>query len=44
MGMGNMQGIIKQAKKMQQQMEAEQASLATQEFVGKSADDMVLLH
>lgn len=41
-GMGNMQGIIKQAKKMQQQMEAEQASLATQEFVGKSADDMVV--
>ena len=25
MGMGNMQGLIKQAKKMQQQMEAEQA-------------------
>lgn len=42
MGMGNMQEIIKQAKKMQQQMEAEQASLATQEFVGKSADDMVV--
>ena len=42
MGMGNMQGLIKQAKKMQQQMEAEQANLATQEFVGKSADDMVV--
>ena len=41
MGMGNMQGLIKQAKKMQQ-MEAEQANLATQEFVGKSADDMVV--
>ena len=35
-------GLIKQAKKMQQQMEAEQANLATQEFVGKSADDMVV--
>ena len=34
MGMGNMQGLIKQAKKMQQQMEAEQANLATQEFSG----------
>ena len=42
MGMGNMQGLIKQAKKMQQQMEAEQANLATQEFVGRSADDMVV--
>lgn len=42
MGMGNMQGLIKQAKKMQQQMEAEQANLATQEFVGKAADDMVV--
>ena len=38
----DMQGLIKQAKKMQQQMEAEQANLATQEFVGKSADDMVV--
>ncbi len=27
---------------MQQQMEAEQANLATQEFAGKSADDMVV--
>ena len=42
MGMGNMQGLIKQAKKMQQQMEAEQANLSTQEFVGRSADDMVV--
>lgn len=35
MGMGNMQGLIKQAKKMQQQMEAEQANLATQASMGK---------
>lgn len=42
MGMGNMQGLIKQAKKMQKQMEQEQANLSTQEFVGKSADDLVI--
>ncbi|CCI81159.1 YbaB/EbfC family nucleoid-associated protein [Lactobacillus hominis] len=42
MGMGNMQNLIKQAKKMQKQMEQEQANLSTQEFVGKSADDLVI--
>ncbi|WP_297816524.1 YbaB/EbfC family nucleoid-associated protein [uncultured Lactobacillus sp.] len=42
MGMGNMQNLIKQAKKMQKQMEQEQANLSTQEFVGKSADDLVV--
>lgn len=42
MGMGNMQNLIKQAKKMQQQMEAECESLNQTEFVGKSADDMVI--
>lgn len=42
MGMGNMQNLIKQAKKMQQQMEAERESLNQTEFVGKSADDMVI--
>lgn len=40
--MGNMQNLIKQAKKMQKQMAEEQANLSTQEFVGKSADDMVI--
>lgn len=40
--MGNMQSLIKQAKKMQKQMEEEQANLSTQEFTGKSADDMVV--
>lgn len=42
MGMGNMQNLIKQAKKMQQQMEAERESLNQTKFVGKSADDMVI--
>ncbi|MCT7838654.1 MAG: YbaB/EbfC family nucleoid-associated protein [Lactobacillus iners] len=42
MGMGNMQNLIKQAKKMQQQMEAERESLNQTEFVGKSSDDMVI--
>lgn len=43
-GMGgmNMQAMMKQAKKLQQQMEQEQASLNTQTFEGKSADDMVV--
>lgn len=40
--MGNMQSLIKQAKKMQKQMAEEQANLSTQEFVGKSADDLVV--
>ena len=42
MGMGNMQNLIKQAKKMQQQMEAERESLNQTGFVGESADDMVI--
>ncbi|QNQ81430.1 YbaB/EbfC family nucleoid-associated protein [Lactobacillus sp. PV034] len=42
MNMGNMQSLMKQAKKMQKQMAEEQANLAQQEFVGKSADDLVV--
>ncbi len=40
-GMGNMQNMMKQVKKMQQQMTAEQDSLKMKQFVGKSADDLV---
>ena len=42
MNMGNMQSLMKQAKKMQKQMAEEQANLAQQEFIGKSADDLVV--
>ncbi|KRK08104.1 hypothetical protein FC52_GL001223 [Lactobacillus pasteurii DSM 23907 = CRBIP 24.76] len=45
MGMGgmNMQQMMKQAKKLQQQMQEEQENLTKQEFVGKSADDLVVV-
>lgn len=36
-----MQNIMKQAQKMQKQMEAKQAELAGTTFVGKSAQDLV---
>lgn len=39
--MMNMQNIMKQAQKMQKQMEAKQAELASTTFVGKSAQDLV---
>lgn len=43
-GMGgmNMQQMMKQAKKLQEQMAQEQQTITEQEFVGKSADDMVV--
>ncbi|MDO4911944.1 MAG: YbaB/EbfC family nucleoid-associated protein [Lactobacillus sp.] len=43
-GMGgmNMQQMMKQAKKLQEQMEQEQANIVSQEFTGESADQMVV--
>ncbi|BAQ56828.1 YbaB/EbfC family nucleoid-associated protein [Lactobacillus acetotolerans] len=43
-GMGgvNMQQMMKQAKKLQQQMTEEQENITAKEFVGKSADDLVV--
>ncbi|MDF7638389.1 YbaB/EbfC family nucleoid-associated protein [Lactobacillus sp. ESL0791] len=43
-GMGgmNMQQMMKQAKKLQEQMTQEQESITAQEFTGKSADDLVV--
>lgn len=40
-GMGNMQGMMKQMKKMQAQMSAEQEALNGQTFEGSAPDDMV---
>ncbi|MGT2755094.1 YbaB/EbfC family nucleoid-associated protein [Streptococcus ovis] len=40
--MMNMQSMMKQAQKLQKQMEQKQAELATTEFVGKSAQDLVV--
>lgn len=40
-GMGNMQNMMKQMKKMQQQMTTEQAALNEETFTGKAPDDMV---
>lgn len=40
-GMGNMQSMMKQMKKMQAQMTAEQAALNEQTFTGAAPDDMV---
>ena len=37
-----MQNMMKQAQKLQKQMEQKQADLAAQEFVGKSAQDLVV--
>lgn len=41
MGGMNMQQMMRQAKKLQAQMQEEQNNITKQEFVGKSADDMV---
>lgn len=40
--MMNMNNLMKQAQKMQKQMEAKQAELASTQFVGKSAQDLVV--
>ena len=40
--MMNMQNMMKQAQKLQKQMEKGQAELAATEFVGKSAQDLVV--
>lgn len=39
--MFNMQNMMKQAQKMQKQLEQKQAELAAMSFVGKSAQDLV---
>lgn len=39
--MMNMQNMMRQAQKLQKQMEKSQAELAATEFVGKSAQDLV---
>ena len=39
--MMNMQNMMRQAQKLQKQMEQSQAELATMEFVGKSAQELV---
>ncbi|EGJ27404.1 YbaB/EbfC family nucleoid-associated protein [Streptococcus porcinus] len=39
--MMNMQNMMKQAQKLQKQMEQKQADLAAMEFVGKSAQELV---
>lgn len=39
----NMQQMMKQAKKLQAQMQEEQANITAQDFTGKSADDMVVV-
>ncbi|MEX2785644.1 YbaB/EbfC family nucleoid-associated protein [Streptococcus sp. H49] len=40
--MMNMQNMMKQAQKLQKQMEAKQAELAKTTFVGKSAQELVV--
>ena len=40
--MMNMQNLMKQAQKLQKQMEQSQAELAATQFVGKSAQDLVV--
>ena len=40
--MMNMQNMMKQAQKLQKQMEKGQAELAATEFTGKSAQDLVV--
>lgn len=40
--MMNMQNMMRQAQKLQKQMEKSQAELAATEFVGKSAQDLVV--
>ena len=39
--MMNMQNMMRQAQKLQKQMEQSQAELAAMEFIGKSAKDLV---
>ena len=39
--MMNMQNMMRQAQKLQKQMEQSQAELAAMQFVGKSAQDLV---
>ena len=39
--MMNMQNMMRQAQKLQKQMEQSQAELGAMEFVGKSAQDLV---
>lgn len=39
--MMNMQNMMKQAQKLQKQMEQKQADLAAMQFTGKSAQDLV---
>lgn len=39
----NMQNMMKQAQKLQKQMEAKQAELAKTTFVGKSAQELVVV-
>ncbi|MGS4870869.1 YbaB/EbfC family nucleoid-associated protein [Streptococcus sp. Z556] len=39
--MMNMQNMMRQAQKLQKQMEQSQAELAAMEFIGKSAQDLV---
>lgn len=41
MGMGNMQNMMRQMKKMQQQMEDEQAAINAASFEGVSSQDLV---
>ncbi|KXT77981.1 YbaB/EbfC family nucleoid-associated protein [Streptococcus sp. DD13] len=41
--MMNMQNMMKQAQKLQKQMEQKQAELAASTFVGKSAQDLVVV-
>lgn len=40
--MMNMQNMMKQAQKLQKQMEQKQKDLAAMQFVGKSAQDLVV--
>lgn len=42
-GMGNMQGMMKQMQKMQKNMKKDQEELEKQEFIGKSANDLVVV-
>ncbi|MFT9004264.1 MAG: YbaB/EbfC family nucleoid-associated protein [Liquorilactobacillus hordei] len=42
-GMGNMQGMMKQMQKMQKNMKKDQEELEKTEFIGKSADDLVVV-
>ncbi len=41
--MMNMQNMMKQAQKLQKQMEQKQGELASTNFVGKSAQDLVVV-